>query len=188
MNADRSDQQGKNKEKIVHLVDEQAIMLEAFRLCFATEPDQEVVGFMGDATIESLDRTVSDLVPDVVLMGVDTVELSTVQKLGAIRERNPKTAIVLLFGHCDEKGVEALRELSRGAEAGYAYLLMDTIDTQEQLARVMSLVSGGRVIIDPTVMDGLMGPVRPDSTLHTETIPWEPPLSESELRLWISRN
>ena len=73
-----------------------------------------------------------------------------------LREGCPDVSIVLLSSLYDVKGIKALREFSRGASGGCAYLLKHTIDSVEQLTQVICSVAEGRVILDPTVMEGMI--------------------------------
>ena len=51
--------------------------------------------------------------------------------------------------------MKCLREFSREVSVGRAYLPKHTIDTLDQLEQTIHGVAEGRVIIDPSVMEGL---------------------------------
>ena len=100
----------------------------------------------------------------------------------AVRERCSDVAIVLLSSSYDLKGIKALRELSRESSAGCAYLLKHTIDTVEQLTQVIYSVAEGRIILDPTVMEGMTATGDAQSSLLKELSP-----RELEVLGWVAK-
>lgn len=143
--------------------------IEMYKACFATSDDLEIAGVTGGSP-ESLKNGVQETRPDVVLLGVALLEVSTVEKMKILREVRPGVAFVLLFDRYDSEGIEALRKFSIGASAGYAYLIGDTVTTMEQLSRMLSLAAAGYTIVDPALMDVLSAPPESDSTLFALTL------------------
>ena len=78
-------------------------------------------------------------------------------------------AFVLLFDHSDSEGIEALREFSVGAPAGYAYLIGASVTTMDQLSRMLSLAAVGHMIVDPELLDVLTAPAESNSDLFNLT-------------------
>ncbi|MEE8443267.1 MAG: hypothetical protein V3S37_05905 [Dehalococcoidia bacterium] len=187
-NTEYINPQEENEDKEVFSENERTTSLEALKSCFAADPTLEVIGVTEETGIESVARATADLSPDIVLLGVKTVDPSTVEKLKVIRENNPAAGIVLISQHYDATGFGGLREFSLGASAGYAYLLVNAIDMQEQLAKITSLVKDGRIIVDPVVMDGLMAPAESNSNLLSETVLLQSQPWEQELLIWMARN
>ncbi|MEE9324388.1 MAG: response regulator transcription factor, partial [Dehalococcoidia bacterium] len=103
-------------------------------------------------------------------------------RLEMVRERCPDVAIVLLSAYYDVKGLKALREFSRGASVGCAYLLKHTIDTVEQLTQVIYSVAEGRIILDPTVMEGFIGTTDSGGSFLRELSP-----REVEVLSWMAK-
>ena len=144
-------------EKIrLYLAEEQQILREAYQSFFLPHPGLEVVGISGDTAVEALVTGASALKPDVILLGIKILQPTVVEKLEALRESCPEVSIVLFSAYYEVNGIKALRQFSRGALAGCAYLLKHTIDTVEQLTQVIHAVAEGRIIVDPTVMEGLI--------------------------------
>jgi DNA-binding NarL/FixJ family response regulator len=121
----------------------------------------------------SLDAVVADLTPDIVLMGVEVLGPATVEKLRVVRERKPEAVIVLVAGDYDPEGIDGLREFSRGASKGYAYLSLDTFEKREQLVDTISLAAAGHVVVEPRVIEGLLDAPEAKRTLFTMLEPWE---------------
>ena len=140
----------------LYLAEEQQILREAYHSFFSAHSTVSIAGTSSDTSTESLVEAATTLDPDVMLIGVKTLQPETVERLEIIRDANPKVAVVLLFAFYDAKGIKALREFSRDTSVGCAYLLKHTIDTVEQLTQVVHSVAESRIIVDPIVMEGLI--------------------------------
>ena len=170
---DQVDPQDESREEIFHSAGEQRTERDVFQSYFAQYPDLEIAGITEDAASESLDATVSSVIPDIVLMGTKSVGPAVVEKMRRVRAAKPEAAIVLLADRYDQEGFEALRCFSLEASAGYAYLSADMLEKRDQLADAMSMAAAGRIIIDREVMDGLLAPAGGKGTLFTSLEPWE---------------
>ena len=145
-------------EKTVKLLlaEEQQILREAYKSFIGAHESLEVLGCSSDTSVEWLIESATSLQTNVVLMGVKALRPATVEKLEEFRAACPNVGLVLLFAFYDAQGIKALREFSRDASVGRAYLLKHTIDTADQLIQVICSVAEGRVIVDPTVMEELI--------------------------------
>ena len=166
----------------LYVAEEQAILRHAYESFFPSHSGIELVGSSDDTSGESLVAAVIDLDPKVLLLGVKIFQPATVEKLETVRERCPDLGIVLLSAAYDLKGMKALRELSRESSAGSAYLLKHTIDTAEQLTQVIYSVAQGRIILDPTVMEGMTATAETQSSLLKELSP-----RELEVLGWVAK-
>ena len=117
-----------------------------------------------------------------MLLGVKMAERATVEKLEKLREACPDLALVLLFAFYDAQGIKALREYSKNASSGSAYLLKHNIDTAEQLTQVILSVSEGRIIMDPMVMEGLIRTGETENSFLRELSP-----RELEVLSWMAK-
>ena len=142
----------------LYVAEEQQILREAYQSFFSTQSGIEVLACSGDTSAESLVEAASNLAPDVMLIGVKAVQPDTVENLEILRDACPRVGLVLLFAFYDDLGIKALREFSRDASVGRAYLLKHTVDTVEQLTQAIYSVAEGRIIVDPTVMEALISP------------------------------
>ena len=171
-----------SKRITLYMAEEQQIFREAFQTFFGSHDSIDLVGSSDDTSGESLAEAMTALTPDIMLLGVKTLQPATVERLEGLRESAPDTAIVLLSSYYDLKGIKALREFSRGASVGCAYLLKHTIDTVEQLTQVISSVAQGRIILDPAVMDGMINGNEVSGTMLRELSP-----RETEVLSWMSK-
>ena len=138
------------------LAEEQQLLMQAYQAFFKHNTEVQALGCAADTSSDALVEAVSSLGPDVLLLGVKALRPSTVENLEALRIAHPGLGVVLLFAFYDTQGIRALREFSRDASAGRAYLLKHTIDTMDQLTHAITSVAEGRMIVDPSVMEELI--------------------------------
>ena len=154
--AEQVDPLTRDKSTTVYLVEEQQILREAFCSFLDSQPDFRVLGSSHDTSGEALARAAESLNPDVMVVGVKTVQTDTVDRLAILKEAAPHMPLVLLFAFYDLHGIKGLRDLSRDTSVGCAYLLKHNVDTVEQLTQVVHSVAQGRITLDPTVMEELI--------------------------------
>ena len=173
---------GNGKRIRLYLAEEQQILREAFHSFFTSHSSIDMVGSSGNTSGESLVEAAQALKPEIMQIGVKTLQPATVEKLEMLREGCPDIGLVLLSASYDVKGIKALREFSRGASNGCAYLLKHTIDTVEQLTQVICSVADGRIILDPRVMEGMMA----DQDAHSAVLKDLSP-RELEVLSWMAK-
>ncbi|PKB79281.1 MAG: hypothetical protein BZY88_14155 [SAR202 cluster bacterium Io17-Chloro-G9] len=172
-----------NKRTVsLFLAEEQELLREAYLAFLTEQPSIEVLGYSGDVSVEGLSKVAIESRPDVLILGVKQVQAEMASTLSSLREASPKMGLVFLFAYYDAKGIKALRKFSNGDNVGCAYLLKHTIDTAEQFTHMIHAVSEGRIIVDPTVMEGL---VRPQD-LNSGLLPGLSP-REIEVLSWMAK-
>ena len=167
----------------LYVDEEHQVFREAYKTFFGAQPNIQLLSSSGDTSPEGLHAAVTALKPDVVLFGVKVLRATTVETLVNLREVWPHGAPVVLFALFEAQGIRALREYSKDAVSGYAYLLKHKFDTAEQLAQVISSVAEGRVIVDPEIMAELIEPDEGYQNILRE-------LSQQELEVlsWMARS
>ena len=176
--ADKSD----TKIISVYLAEEQQILREAYMAFLDDDVTIDLLGVSDDVSDEGLVNATKALKPQVLLLGTKALQPATVEKLKMVREVSAEMALVLLFGFYDGRGIRALREFSMSSSVGCAYLFKYALDTSEQFTQVISSVAQGRIIVDPTVLEGMM---RLDET-HTALLGDLSP-RELEVLSWVAR-
>jgi DNA-binding NarL/FixJ family response regulator len=166
----------------LYIAEEQQILREAYQAFFMPHPSIEVVGASSDVSIDALMGAAAAFHPNVMLSGFKVLHPATVERLSKIREIEPNIAMALLSSSYDVKGIKALREFSRGASSGCAYLLKHTIDTVDELTQVIQSVSEGRIILNPAVMEGMTSANDPKSTFLKDLSP-----RETEVLSWMAK-
>ena len=155
------------------IAEEQEIFRDAYRGFFSDHPDIETIGISRDTEATRLAHQVDNLSPDVILLGVGAVHREAVEALEAIGDTRRESATVLLAASYDELSMNALRRLSRGAPSGLAFLLKHKVNSVRELTQVILGVAEGRMVIDPSVLDGLIAVEDRAASLLKELSPRE---------------
>ena len=140
------------------------------------------MGFIDDTSEDRLREAISKDIPQVLLLGLKSLDSTVSKKLEMIREVCPEAGLVLLFAYYDPTGAKALREFSNSASTGYAYLLKHNIDTADQLGKVVQGVAQKRIIVDPEVMEDLVDSATLESQLLIALSP-----KEMQVLSWMAR-
>jgi class 3 adenylate cyclase/ActR/RegA family two-component response regulator len=150
----------------VYLADDNLIVREGVKALLDLEDDFDVVGQAADyeelvagAEASQPQVVVTDIrmPPDFQREGIDAAK--------EIRKRHPGTGVVILSQFDDPAYAVSL--LAEGA-AGYAYLLKDKVGEGNQLARAVREVAAGGSVLDSSIVEGLINPVRTDGGLSPD--------------------
>jgi DNA-binding NarL/FixJ family response regulator len=149
------------------LAEDHYLVREGVRGLLASQPDLEVVAACGD--LDSLLAAVEAEHPDVVVTDIRMPPGNSdegIQAAARLRTSDPNVGVVVLSQYATP--TYALALLESGSE-GRSYLLKDRIQDVEQLASAIRAVAEGGSVIDPKVVEALVG-----ETTRTE----ESPLSQ----------
>jgi DNA-binding NarL/FixJ family response regulator len=122
----------------------------------------EVVGQAGDAA--ELKKLVHDLSPDAAVVDIrmpPTQSLEGLEAAKEIRAESPSVAILLLSAHLE---VETASELLKDGDR-VGYLLKDRVRDSDDFADSLARIVGGGCVIDPALVEELMGRRRRDDPL-----------------------
>jgi len=159
----------------VFLADDSLLVREGVRAVLASKPDLDVVGVAED--FDSLVRGAEEQKPQVVVTDIrmpPNFQNEGIEAAKLVRLRNPGTGIVVLSQYDEPE--YAISLLSEGA-AGYAYLLKDRVGDGDQLVRAVREVATGGSMLDPSIVQALVTPVRAVGELDTR---------EEQLLQWIA--
>lgn len=112
------------------------------------------------ADAEELLAEVATHRPDVVLTDIRMPPGHATEGIEAalrIRAEHPTTGVVVLSQHADASYAEAL--FARGT-TGLAYLLKEAVGDRAELVRALEAVAEGGSVVDPAVVDELVGSAR----------------------------
>jgi class 3 adenylate cyclase/DNA-binding NarL/FixJ family response regulator len=141
----------------VILADDNLIVREGVRALLGAEPDIEVVGVAADhdeLIAEALAHEPQVVVTDIRMP--PNFEQEGIEAAKEIRKRQPGTGVVVLSQYDDPEYAIALLE---GGAAGYAFLLKDRVGDGDQLARAVREVATGGSMLDPRIVEVLVGSV-----------------------------
>ncbi len=153
----------------VLIADDHPVFRFGLRVLLQGEEDMEVVG---EATTgrEAVDMALKQQ-PDVVLMDLNLPEINGIEATRRIRDRLPRTAVLILTMFDDESSVfAAMRVGARG------YLLKGA--EGEETLRAVRAVASGEAIFSPTIADRIIhffaqGASRPAAAPFPELTPRE---------------
>jgi len=138
------------------LAEEQQVLRGPYEAYFETHDSITLLGSASDVSGDSLIKSAEAAKPDVVLLGVKSLRRAMLESLHELREDYDEVGLVLVASSYDDGAFKSLRSMPIGGPLGTAYLYKHTMDTLDQVARVIKLVAEGRIIVDPKVMAGLI--------------------------------
>ena len=163
------------------IAEEQPFLREAYESLLRTSPVIDVVGTAASLEPRTLSAAAA-LGPEVIMVGTQFLTEETIERLGELRRSAPGAGFVLLSFGYNARAVSALREFSKRAVTGCAYLLKHTVGSVEQLEQVVVSVAEGRIIIDPEILDELVRTPEPRPEFLHRMSP-----RENEVLGWMAR-
>lgn len=109
------------------------------------------------ADLHGLLDAVAAHAPDVVLTDIRMPPTNTTEGIDAakrIRAEHPSIGVVVLSQFADE---DYAYKLLKGGAAGLGYLLKERVAEIDELVRALKEVAGGGSVLDPKVVEGLVG-------------------------------
>ena len=139
----------------VVIAEDHYLVREGTRRLLESSGDVEVVAAVErtEALLEAVER----LHPDAVITDIrmpPTHQMEGIEAAHEIRSRHPGVGIVVLSQYVNS--LYAF-ELFRDGTTGLAYLLKDRVGELDELLRALREVSTGGSVIDPKVVEGLLG-------------------------------
>lgn len=126
----------------VMVVDDTTLMRQGIRSLLQRYHTLEFVGEAGSAS-EAVD-VAEQVSPDVILLDQDMIGLDAIEIIRLIKERVPKSELIVLAERNDEE--RAFRTLEAGATG---YILKDI--SEEHLVRAIEGVTNGRTLLNPRI-------------------------------------
>jgi DNA-binding NarL/FixJ family response regulator len=136
------------------LAEDNYLVREGLVRLLETQPDLHLVAVCED--LDSLLAAVDEHDPDVVLTDIRMPPTDTdegIRAAGELRERAPRTGVVVLSQH--DEAEYALALLDKGSERR-AYLLKERVSDPAQLIDAIKEVARGGSVIDPKVVESLV--------------------------------
>jgi DNA-binding NarL/FixJ family response regulator len=156
----------------VVLAEDHYLVREGVRGLLASQADIEVVAVCGD--LDSLFVAVEAEHPDVVVTDIRMPPGNAdegIQAAARLRASEPDVGVVVLSQYANP--TYALALLEDGSE-GRSYLLKERIQDVEQLASAIRAVADGGSVIDPKVVEALVGEnTRTEGSPHSQLTPRE---------------
>ncbi len=136
----------------VLLVDDEGLFRDALKMALSSYPFIEVVGIAGSG-VESIELA-RKLSPDIILMDIEMPgELNGIEAARKIQEEKPETGIIILSMHREKQYVQSLFS---GKVHKWSYLLKQSVNDTGALARAIENCHAGLVVLDSSIVTGLM--------------------------------
>jgi len=142
-------EQTKSKTVRLYVVEEQEIYREVYNSVFPSRAPVELLQVSTNGDIRALMRALSELCPDVVLLGTKRLDINIIEELEQIRTDYPGIGIVLFLVFYSAQDIDLLGRLAIRGKGGIALFLKQSLDHIEQLYSTIVAVSQGQVILDP---------------------------------------
>ena len=139
----------------VLIAEDSYLVREGTRRLLEDDGGFEVVGSLEDA--RGILDAVAELRPDAVLSDIrmpPSHHMEGIEAALAIRAAYPAVGVVVLSQHSEDAYAF---ELFKEGTAGLAYLLKERLGDLDELARALREVVAGRSVIDPAVVEALVG-------------------------------
>jgi DNA-binding NarL/FixJ family response regulator len=172
----------------LHIEEEQEILREAFKAVLPTADAYIELVHVSDASlvsdghIEKLLESLDASPPNVLLLGLDTLDRETTRLLKLVHDRCPSIGLVITCSHYETSGVKYLRRFLKGNSPKGAYLFKHSIDSVDELCRVIRTVAEGRLVIDPTLFHHLMEESNAQNSILKALTP-----REMEILSWMAK-
>ncbi len=145
----------RSKTVKVYVVEEQEVYREVYKSVFSPSrrgPPIDLLGTSVNGDIVALRKTLSQLSPDVLLVGTKRLDRKIMEELEQVRTEFPSMGLVLLLVLCNGENIKLLRTMALGGGGGMALFFKHTLDRIEQLRGTVLAVSQGQVILAPELV------------------------------------
>ncbi|MDP9678261.1 response regulator [Paenibacillus polymyxa] len=129
------------KYKIL-IVDDHWVVREGLKLVLETNDSYEVIGEAGEGTTAL--KLIEELQPDVILLDLYMPQMSGLETMKALREKQNETPVIILTTYNEDDLM--IKGLSLGAKG---YLLKDT--SRENLFRTIESALRGETLLQPEI-------------------------------------
>jgi len=141
------------QQKLVRLyvIEEQELYRELYKSVLTSSGPVELLQVSTNGDVDVMNRTISTLNPDVLLLSTKKLDKNIIDELEKIRLSHPQIGIVLLLMFYNTQDIESLRRLALAGNGGMALFLKQSLDLTEQLYGIITAVNQGQVILDPSL-------------------------------------
>ncbi|QTL52900.1 response regulator [Priestia aryabhattai] len=129
------------KYKVV-IVDDHFVVREGLKLILETSESYEIIGEAEDGAAAL--KLIEELQPDVILMDLNMPEMSGLEAIEHLKEKNSQIPIIILTTYNEDELM--VRGLASGAKG---YLLKDT--SRENLFRTLESAIRGETLLQPEI-------------------------------------
>ena len=135
----------------LYVAEEVEIYREMYKFIFPPGSLVKLLGVSNNRNLPAMWDAVSELAPDVLLIGAKKLNGVIIAELRQMREDFPRLGLVLLLMIYDAENMNLLKELAARGKAGMAIFLRQSLEQVDELCGIITSVNEGHVILDPAL-------------------------------------
>lgn len=135
----------------LYWTEEQEIFQRLYQAVFNTESPVEVIDTCAFGDFEKLKLNVTQKKPQVLLIGCRYISVELLQELSMLQNSFSRMGIVLLASVLRYEDLLLIRNYIENTKSPFGFLFKKSLARTEQLYSIISLVSMGQIVIDPTL-------------------------------------
>ena len=135
----------------LYVAEEVEIYREMYKSIFPPGSPVKLLGVSNNRNLPAIWDAVSELAPDVLLIGAKKLNEVIIAELRQMRQDFPRIGLVLLLMRYDAENMNLLKGLTARGKAGMAIFLKQSLEQVDELCGIITSVNEGHVILDPAL-------------------------------------
>ena len=135
----------------LYVAEEVEIYRKMYKFIFPPGSLVKLLGVSNNRNLPAIWDAVSELAPDVLLIGAKKLNEVIIAELWQMRQDFPRIGLVLLLMRYDAENTNLLKRLTARGRAGMAIFLKQSLEKVDELCGIITSVNEGHVILDPAL-------------------------------------
>lgn len=135
----------------VYIVEEVEIYREFYKSIFSLDGPFKILDTVRNSNFQAIRLGLIKSQPDILFWGTKSLEGNIIKELVDIRKSLPCIGVLLMISNYNISSVQLLKELVVTGESGMAVFSRNSLQTVDQLYRILGSVSERQIILDPAL-------------------------------------
>ena len=140
----------------IYVAEEQEIYRHIYQSSLEMQGSLKLLGISSNGDGEALLNSLASLKPDILLIGTKQFSSELFEQMENVCNHHPHTGIILLMTSAGNDESRSLRKFVQRCKSGVAIYLKQSLDNPEQLHGIITSVSRGQVVLDPSVATSML--------------------------------
>jgi two-component system, NarL family, nitrate/nitrite response regulator NarL len=140
----------------LYVAEEQELYHQIYQSSFSEDKSISLLGIPSKWDEQTLPETLMTLQPDVLILGIKTLDDAVCQKIVHLIDSCPNLRPVILLTGFGTEESKSLRRLIQKCRRGISIYLKQSLDNHKQLQDIVHSVNRGQVILDPVVANSIL--------------------------------